>query len=223
MPIKILLVEPDASLRSQFGEVLLHSGFEVIEARTFQEGRRLLRDRSPGLLITEVRLAGFNGLQLIITNSRPIPSILVANADPVLQAEARRLGAAYLIKPVSHADLLVAIERQLATYSESGASGVKRRWIRKLVNAELRASIDNQPARVLDISYGGLRVELDRASEAPLPRTFSVKLTAADLDFPADLVWINRIGDRSWQCGVALSRMGRIEATTWRGLVDMLP
>lgn len=223
MAIKILLVEPDLSLRTSFGQVLAASGFDLIEARTFQEAKRILRDQSPGLLITEVRLAGFNGLQLIITNPKPIPSILMANPDAVLQGEARRLGATFLPRPVSHADLLVAIDQQLATFAGLGASGVKRRWTRKPVNAELRASIDDSPARVLDVSYGGLRVEVDRASENPLPRTFSIKLAAAHLDFPADLVWSSRIGDRSWQCGVALSRMGQIEASAWRGLVDMIP
>ena len=223
MAIKVLVVEPDAAVRAGFAEALASSGFEVIEARTFQEGRRVLRSQGPGVLITEVRLAGFNGLQLILTNPTPIPSIVVSSPDPVLQTEARRMGAAYLLKPVSHADLLVAIEQVLAPFSETGASGATRRWIRKAVSAELRASIDDSPARVLDISYGGLRIEVQRTAEKPLPRTFNLKLTTAALDFPADLVWTNRTGDRSWQCGVALSRMGRIEASAWRGLVDMIP
>lgn len=222
MPIKVLIVEPEASIRASFAEALDLAGFDIIEARTFQEARRILRDDAPGVLVTEVRLGGFNGLQLILTSLKPIPSVLVSHADPVLQAEARRLGAAYLLKPVSHADLLVAIEQQLASFSESGASGIKRRWIRKPVNADLRASIDNSPARVIDVSYGGLRVEIDRASEKPLPQTFSVRLPVAHLDFPADLVWSNRTGNKSWQCGVALSRMGQVDATTWRGLVDMI-
>ena len=222
MPIKVLLVEPEEALRASFAAALDLAGFEIIEARTFQEARRLLRDRTPGILVTEVRLAGFNGLQLILTNPKPIPSVLVSHADPVLQAEARRLGAAYLLKPVSHADLLVAIEQQLASFSESGASGIKRRWIRKAVSAEWRASVDHSPARVIDVSYGGLRVEIDRTSETPLPKTFNVRLPAAHLDVPADLVWSNRTGSRSWQCGVALSRMGQMEATAWRGLVDRL-
>jgi hypothetical protein len=160
---------------------------------------------------------------LILTNPSPIPAVIVSYPDPVLQAEARRLGATYLLKPVSHADLLVAIEQLLAPFSETGATGATRRWVRKAVSAELHASIDNSPARVLDVSYGGLRVEVVRGSEQPLPRSFNVKLPTAALDFPADLVWINRIGDRNWQCGVALSRMGRLEATAWRGLVDMIP
>src|SRR5262245_35307810 len=203
MAIKVLIVEPEAAVRANFAEALRLAGFEIIEARTFQEARRLLRESTPGILVTEVRLAGFNGLQLILTNPKPIPSVLVSQADPVLQAEARRLGAAYLLKPVSHADLLVAIEQQLALFSESGASGTRRRWVRKALNAGWRASIDNLPARVVDVSYGGLRIEIDRTSEAPLPKTFNVRLLAAHLDVPADLVWTSRTGSRSLQCGVA--------------------
>jgi DNA-binding response OmpR family regulator len=224
MAIKVLIVEPDATVRSGFAEALASSGFEVIETRTFQEGRRVLRNQAPGLLITEIRLAGFNGLQLILTNPAPIPSIVVSSADPVLQTEARRMGATYLIKPVSQADLLVAIEQLLAPFSETVALGATRRWIRKAVSSEMKASVDNSPARVLDVSYGGLRMEVQRAAEKPLPRSFNLKLvTAAALDFPAEIVWTNRTGDRSWQCGVALSRMGRLEASAWRGLVDRIP
>ena len=221
MPIKILVVEPDASLRAGFCEQLARSGFDVDEAENFHEARRAMRERLPAVLVTEVRLAGFNGLQLIITNPTPIPSIVIANADPVLQAEARRLGAIYLAKPVSHAQLLVAVERQLTAATES-ASVLPRRWTRKPVRADLRARINDSPGRVLDISYGGLRVEVDRGSEGPLPRSFSLKLAETDVDFPADLVWSSRQGDRSWQCGVTLARLGQTEATAWRGLVDRI-
>jgi DNA-binding response OmpR family regulator len=223
MPIQVLIVEPEEAVRASFAAALDLAGFEIIQARTFKEARRLLRERTPGILVTEVRLAEFNGLQLILTNPKRIPTVLVSRADPVLQAEALRLGAAYLIKPISHADLLVAIEQQLASFSESGVSGIRRRWIRKAVNAEWRASIDNSPARVIDVSYGGVRVEVDRASETPLPKTFNLRLPAAHLNVPADLVWSNRTGSRSWLCGVALSRMGQVETTAWRGLVDRMP
>jgi DNA-binding response OmpR family regulator len=223
MSTRVLIVEPDPALRASYSELLHVSGYDVVEARTFQEARRILRDRTPDLLVTEVRLAGFNGLQLIITSPKPVPSVVLSNEDALLRAETERLGAIFLAKPVSQAHLLVAIERQLARVAEGGSGGVRRRWIRKTVNSELRASIDDSPARVLDVSYGGLRVELERASEHPLPRTFDLKLVAAGLNVPADLIWISRVGDRSWHCGVALSRMGRLEASTWRGLVDMIP
>jgi DNA-binding response OmpR family regulator len=220
MPITILVVEPDATLLAGFVEMLEGAGYDVVEARSFHEGRTALRNQSLNLLVTELRLAGFNGLQLIITNPKPIPSIVIGNADSVLQADAGRFGATYLVKPFSHADLLVAVERQLAAASEWAASDAKRRWARKPVKIQLRARLDDSPARVLDVSYGGLRVEIDRASEEPLPRTFSLKLAEADVELPADLVWSNRTGDRSWQCGVGLDRMGQLEATRWRGLVD---
>jgi FixJ family two-component response regulator len=223
MPIKVLVVEPDASLLADFVELLEIAGFGVVEARSFQEGRTALREASPELLVTELRLEGFNGLQLIITNPTPIPSIVIGNADPVLQADAQRFGAAFLLKPFSHADLLIAVERQLAAAAEAAAAAMTRRWNRKPVKSELRARIDDVPARVLDVSYGGLRVEVDRASENPLPPTFSLTLPEADVDFPADLVWSSRTGDSSWQCGVALARLGQREASTWRSLVDMVP
>jgi DNA-binding response OmpR family regulator len=57
MAIKVLIVEPDATLRAGFAGALETSGFDVLEARTFQEARRLLRSQTPGLLVTEVPTA----------------------------------------------------------------------------------------------------------------------------------------------------------------------
>ena len=87
----------------------------MLVASTFEEGRRVLRDDNPDLLIADVRLGAFNGLQLIATGPARIPAIVVSGFDDsVLQAEARAFGAEYLVKPVTAASLLSLIEQKLA-------------------------------------------------------------------------------------------------------------
>jgi FixJ family two-component response regulator len=67
------------------------------------------------MLIADVRLGSFNGLQLIATSALHIPVIVISGFDDVvLQAEARAMGADYLVKPVSPAALLDRIEQKLA-------------------------------------------------------------------------------------------------------------
>ncbi|MBA3642022.1 MAG: DUF4055 domain-containing protein [Acidobacteria bacterium] len=78
-------------------------------------GGRVLRDEAPDLLIADVRLGAFNGLQLIATGTARIPTIVVSGFDDaVLQADAKAFGAEYLVKPVSAAALLELIEQKLA-------------------------------------------------------------------------------------------------------------
>ena len=68
-------------------------------------------------MITDVRLGAFNGLQLAILARavRPDTRVVVFSGfdDPVLKEEARRIGAAYLVKPVSGQDLLIHVGRGL--------------------------------------------------------------------------------------------------------------
>jgi hypothetical protein len=46
------------------------------------------------LVIADLRLGGFNGLQLLLLSPRPIPTIIITGfPDQVLEAEARRAGA----------------------------------------------------------------------------------------------------------------------------------
>ena len=69
----------------------------------------------PDLLITDIRLDAYNGLQLILNSPHQIPTIVITGfADPVLEAEARRGGAAYLVKPVQPRDLLALVGEKLA-------------------------------------------------------------------------------------------------------------
>lgn len=116
MHARILLVDDDITYLMVTKDLLERGGHQVLVASTFEEGRRVLRDDNPDLLIADVRLGAFNGLQLIATGPARIPAIVVSGFDDsVLQAEARAFGAEYLVKPVTAASLLSLIEQKLAS------------------------------------------------------------------------------------------------------------
>lgn len=118
MSARILVVDDDIGYLTVTKDVLERGGYEVMLASTFEEGRRMLREETPDLLIADVRLGAFNGLQLIATGKAGVPSIVVSGFDDaVLQAEARAFGADYLVKPVSASALLQRIARKLAPAS----------------------------------------------------------------------------------------------------------
>ena len=58
-------------------------------------------------------------------------------------------------------------------------------------------SVDDAPARIVDVSYGGLRFEMQRKLEAALPASLSIRLPTAQLSVKAKLVWENLIGERN--------------------------
>ena len=66
------------------------------------------------MLIADLRLGEFNGLQLIAAAPVAIPSIIVTGfPDPVLEAAALKLGARYMTKPIVLESLLSVIEERI--------------------------------------------------------------------------------------------------------------
>ncbi len=216
---RVLIVEDDEATRIGFEQFLREAGYETITASTFEDGARALREDDPDLLIADVRLGQYNGLQLVATFRRPIPSIIITGfRDPVLEADARKLGADYLVKPIWPAEVRRLIEQKLGEAAEV-TSTRERRWARKQITTTLPAQIEQAPAHIIDVSYGGLRFEIESAREQALPRSFSISLPAADLSVNVDLVWTNRHND-TLVCGAEVSQADRDSVQAWHGLVD---
>jgi DNA-binding response OmpR family regulator len=111
---RVLVVEDDVATRNGLETLLQRAGYEVLATDSVPEGRRALEESAPDLLITDVRLGEFNGLQLVAMSLKPIPAIVVtAFIDPALELDARRLGAHYLVKPIEPATLLALVEELL--------------------------------------------------------------------------------------------------------------
>jgi CheY-like chemotaxis protein len=219
-PSRVLLVDDDTATRLGLEELLSGVGYDVEAVATFEDALRALRSHAPDLLIADVRLGAFNGLQLLVSSPRAIPAIIITGfADPVLESEAKQLGADYVLKPVSPAALLDLVERRLTAVAQSGFDR-PRRWERKRVTGGMPARIDDHPARILDISYGGLRFEIPRSADSALPSSMNVRLPSSDLSVRADLIWQTTVGQDAWICGAAVSQTNLAVAREWRGLVD---
>src|SRR5438105_2967567 len=77
IPYRILIVEDHEAARRGLEMLLTNAGYVVFAASTYAEGRRSLDHQAPDLLIADVRLGEYNGLQLIATAPLAIPSIIV--------------------------------------------------------------------------------------------------------------------------------------------------
>jgi len=117
MPATVLIVDDDPATLAGLVSLVEGAGYSAVGAADFIEGRRALLQRRPDLIIVDVRLGEYNGLQLAVVAramSPPVPAIVSSGfEDPVLQQEARNLGAPFLVKPIDPASLLVMIEKRL--------------------------------------------------------------------------------------------------------------
>jgi hypothetical protein len=136
----------------------------------------------------------------------------------VLEAEARRGGADYLVKPFDPERLLTIIREKLGTTPPQYA--VPRRWRRRPV-AGLTAHVGDQPARIVDVSYGGVKFEIRPPNnESDLPQTFLLRFPNA-MALQADLVWKSLLNEEMWVCGAAVWPE-ESSARQWFGLVDTM-
>jgi CheY-like chemotaxis protein len=157
---------------------------------------------------------------LLASATRPTPAIIVTGyPDPVLEADARRMGADYLVKPVSPSALVELVRTKLSTPQEP-IFRPARKWERKQISGSLPARVGDEPARILDVSYGGLRLELERRPERPLPTSFTLDFPTSGVSVPVDVVWTTRVGEEHWVCGASVVQVEDAAARAWQGLVD---
>ena len=109
----VLVVNRDASVLAKIATCLRDAHLHVIEASSYMNGRRLLSTELPRLLIADVRLGDFNGLNLAWHRELTFPGPTIITdvvPDPVLEAEARKLKAPYLAPAEPRTILWIALQ-----------------------------------------------------------------------------------------------------------------
>ncbi len=109
----VLLVDTDLRVMHGYATALREAGFAVLEAVSFEDGRRLWRSTHPDVLVVDVRLGQFNGLQLLMrarADRSDIHAIITCPfPDAVLEAETRRFGGTFLTKPLQPWQIVEAV------------------------------------------------------------------------------------------------------------------
>ncbi len=144
---RVLLVDSDAIDRGTSASALREAGYAVVETGSFDRARALLLSYEPHLLITDIRLGAFNGLQLLWGRSleqAAIPAIVTnAYPDAVLESEARMLGCPFLVKPLRARSLLRMVDSLLST--DRWASVELRDWRRTKVLEPVEITLGKGP------------------------------------------------------------------------------
>jgi len=115
----ILAVDTDPAALAALVDLLRTAGYQTTGVPTFEAARQFLTSSRCDLLITAIRLVAFNGLHLVVRSRVCSPTtasiVLSTFADAMDESEARRLGAAYMVKPVDPATLLEVVKTTLAS------------------------------------------------------------------------------------------------------------
>jgi len=113
----ILIVDDDPATLSGLVALVEGAGHSALGASDYAEGRRLLAQIPVDLVVVDVRLGAYNGLQLVVlAQSLPSPPAAIVTSgfeDSVLEEEARHLNAPFLLKPIDPPQLLSRIDELL--------------------------------------------------------------------------------------------------------------
>src|SRR2546421_12820572 len=116
----ILVVDDDKPQRDILQEILTDAGYDVTSAASGEAALKFARDRSFDLALTDLKMTGMDGIellqQLLAHDSSIIVILLTAHGTIDSAKEALRRGAFdYLHKPFDREKLLQTIQRALGT------------------------------------------------------------------------------------------------------------
>lgn len=120
---RILAVDDDGLVRRSLEILLREAGYDPTVASGGQEALGFLDQRHFDLLITDIRMPGMDGLQVIQAvrdychekKKKPIPEIVLTayNDEPVRQSAVRMGVREFLQKPFRVDEFLAVLERHL--------------------------------------------------------------------------------------------------------------
>ena len=116
MKAKILVIDDDTSLRRVIEYNLQEEGYEVLAASSGEEGLKLFREVLPGIVITDMKMSGIDGLTVLRSIKEISPETLViiitAFGKVDVAVEAMKAGAFdYITKPFSRDALRLTVAK----------------------------------------------------------------------------------------------------------------
>ena len=116
---QIIVASQDRFIRLYLENLLAGVGYVVLSTDSFQPAKTWSLSEAPGLLIADVRLGDFNGLHLGWLRHFRYPNrptvIVHSLFDPMLEIEASKFGAPYIVVPAQERRLLHVTEDALQT------------------------------------------------------------------------------------------------------------
>jgi len=115
---RILVVDDDESLRRVMQMQLEEAGYEVLAVSQGQDALALMEDTTPALVITDLKMPGISGLDLLrkLREAYPETTVIMITAFGTVSTavEAMKAGAYdYITKPVDYEQLMLVVNRAM--------------------------------------------------------------------------------------------------------------
>ncbi len=140
MKRRILVVDDEVRIRELYARTLSEAGLDVVTAGSAEEGLRLLAEVAPDLVVSDVRMPGASGLEMLQVVRRRVPDLpfllVTAFADVRDAVTALKLGAVdYLAKPVDLDELVAGVRDALGIVAHEPPPEVPREALADIVAA----------------------------------------------------------------------------------------
>src|SRR5262245_49262911 len=113
---RIVIADDEEAARRSLGQILTEDGYEVSTASDGAEALRLVAQESPDVLLTDLRMPGMDGHELLsrVRQAYPGVAVVIMTAHGTIRSavEALREGAEdYLTKPIDVEELEHLLDR----------------------------------------------------------------------------------------------------------------
>ncbi len=136
---KVLLIDDEEAIRRVVSIALADEGYQMLTAPDGESGLRLCQEESPHIVITDIRMPGMDGIEVLkeIKKDDPEKEVIVVTGfgDMALAIRALQADASdFVTKPIENEALLVALERAKKRYTNRKALNdytaiIEERWM----------------------------------------------------------------------------------------------
>ncbi len=124
MPVswKIILIDDEEDIRDVMSVALSDAGYEVRAAADGETGLQMCSEAPPQIVITDIRMPGMDGLQVLerLKQQSPDIEVIVATAFGEMQLAIRALqldASDFISKPIASDNLFLALQRARERYT----------------------------------------------------------------------------------------------------------
>ena len=165
---KVLVIDDEEGIRRVMSIALTDEGYEVLTAEDGENGIQLCRQASPHIVITDIRMPGIDGIEVLkrVKEDDPNKEVIVVTAFGEMEIAIRALqldASDFITKPINDQALFVALERAKERYTnrkelQDYTTLIEEKWIN---TAEELARTFNFQNNLIESSIDGI-LGLDR-------------------------------------------------------------
>jgi len=215
--LRVIVALADAFEGAAVYDGLLSAGFEPAWCSTVRDAADAMRARPFDLVIADMSFALDGRLQSEGRARNPLTPVILIG-DPGSRPVSWSGRTMHLTRPVDQAMLTCFVT--MALHQDKPV----RRSARKQITP-IQAVVNGVPARIVDVSAEGLRLELPGDRRSVLSPIFSVRVPVADLAFTVQRRWTRSESTSAstiW-CGGSLSQNRTSVEQRWRLFMDTVP